>query len=204
MEHRARELCRPDGGVLSAAGWVSKPAPQVAPAETVPVARERLGAFTPHLGVPAPETVFPLATVAGGDWVMGVHGGSGERQLAAALGVHPSGHQWPTGNAGPARALLVARTDMRGVFAMQQALRQWASGMVPGVTLMGVVWSADAPGKLPKALRDQTRIVGGGAPRMWVLPWVECWRLEAAEPLSSSVASVLTQIRSTMKKEESQ
>ncbi|UKA73314.1 hypothetical protein LFT49_21165, partial (plasmid) [Arthrobacter sp. FW306-06-A] len=35
----------------------------------------------------------------------------------------------------------------------------------------------DAPGKLPKALRDFAALIGGGAPRLWMLPWVESWRL---------------------------
>ena len=35
---------------------------------------------------------------------------------------------------------------------------------------------ADAPGKTPKALRDFAAIVGGGAPRLWTLSWVEAWR----------------------------
>ena len=42
--------------------------------------------------------------------------------------------------------------------------------------LLGLAVLADAPGKTPKALRDFTAIVGGGAPRLWTLPWVEAWR----------------------------
>ncbi|MCU1516231.1 MAG: hypothetical protein JWQ75_952, partial [Pseudarthrobacter sp.] len=36
---------------------------------------------------------------------------------------------------------------------------------------------ADAPGKLPKPLREFAALIGGGAPRLWMLPWVESWRL---------------------------
>nr|WP_245702893.1 hypothetical protein [Arthrobacter subterraneus] len=47
--------------------------------------------------------------------------------------------------------------------------------------LMGLAVLADAPGKLPKPLRDLATIVGGGAPRLWHLPWVEAWRTGDAE-----------------------
>ena len=44
------------------------------------------------------------------------------------------------------------------------------------VDLLGLAVLADAPGKTPKPLRDFAAIVGGGAPRLWTLPWVEAWR----------------------------
>lgn len=60
--------------------------------------------------------------------------------------------------------------------AAQQAAAQWASGQVPHVDLIGLVAVADAPGKLPRPLRDTLRLVSGGVPRAWRLPWVEAWR----------------------------
>jgi hypothetical protein len=65
---------------------------------------------------------------------------------------------------------------MRGLTAARSALTQWVSGATPKVELLGLAVLADAPGKTPKALRDFTAIVGGGAPRLWTLPWVEGWR----------------------------
>ncbi len=45
------------------------------------------------------------------------------------------------------------------------------------VSVLGLVWIADAPGRLPRALRDLQAVVSGGAPQVWSLPWVERWRL---------------------------
>jgi hypothetical protein len=45
------------------------------------------------------------------------------------------------------------------------------------VQLLGLVAVADAPGRLPRPLRDLLRLVSGGVPRMWEMPWVESWRL---------------------------
>jgi hypothetical protein len=52
------------------------------------------------------------------------------------------------------------------------------------VELLGLVVVADAPGRLPRPLRDLAELVGGGVPRTWTVPWVEEWRLghEASLP----------------------
>lgn len=44
------------------------------------------------------------------------------------------------------------------------------------VELLGLVLVADAPGRLPKPLRDLMKIISGGYPRTWYVPWVESWR----------------------------
>ena len=36
---------------------------------------------------------------------------------------------------------------------------------------------ADAPGRLPKPLRDLAQVVGGGVPRVWTVPWIDSLRL---------------------------
>lgn len=72
--------------------------------------------------------------------------------------------------------VLVARTSHTGLAAAQTALAQWAAGDTPPVDLLGLVLSADAPGRIPRALRELTQLVGGGAPRAWQLPWIEEWR----------------------------
>ncbi|MFD0855570.1 hypothetical protein ACFQ07_25235, partial [Actinomadura adrarensis] len=61
--------------------------------------------------------------------------------------------------------------------AAQSAAHQWAAGALPTVHLLGLVVIADAPGKLPKPLKDLLRLVSGGVPRLWKLPWVESLRL---------------------------
>jgi hypothetical protein len=128
------------------------------------------------------RTVTGTATV----WVTGVHGGAGESRLASLLeGARATDHAWPLPDA-PIQppVLLVCRSDMRGLKAAQGALIQWASGAAPIVDLLGLAVMADAPGKLPKPLRDFAALIGGGAPRLWMLPWVESWRLGAtANPL---------------------
>ena len=92
-------------------------------------------------------------------------------------GARATDHCWPVLQDGSKpRVLLVCRADMRGLTAAQSALTQWASGAAPEVDLLGLAVLADAPGKTPKALRDFAAIVGGGAPRLWTLPWVEAWR----------------------------
>ncbi|MBO1269501.1 DUF6668 family protein [Arthrobacter cavernae] len=170
--------------------WITSPAtgteteasamePRRPPAATItgplrgmvePDAADRLG----HRPVTGTATV----------WVAGVHGGAGESRLAGILdGARPTEHAWPVPNRdqdqdhGRPAVVLVCRSDMRGLKAAQSALIQWASGAAPDVELLGLAVLADAPGKLPKALREFAVLVGGGAPRLWLLPWVESWRL---------------------------
>lgn len=111
-------------------------------------------------------------------WITGAHGGAGESRIAVLLdGARVTDHCWPGLQDGSTpRVLLVCRADMRGLTAARSALTQWASGAAPKLDLLGLAVLADAPGKTPKALRDFAAIVGGGAPRLWTLPWVEAWR----------------------------
>ncbi|MBD2894405.1 hypothetical protein amrb99_33300 [Actinomadura sp. RB99] len=61
--------------------------------------------------------------------------------------------------------------------AAQTAMRQWAAGGLPSVQLLGLAVVADAPGKRPKPLSDLLRLIAGGVPQLWELPWVEGFRL---------------------------
>jgi hypothetical protein len=89
-----------------------------------------------------------------------------------------AGRYWPTPEvSGESRVLLVARSHASGLSAAQAAARQWAAGVLPNVRLLGLVVVADAPGKLPKPLKDLLRLISGGVPRTWELPWVEALRL---------------------------
>jgi hypothetical protein len=136
----------------------------------------------PLRGVIEPDAADRLArrTVSGSAalWVTGAHGGSGESRIADLLeGARVTDHCWPVLQDGSKpRVLLACRADMRGLTAAQSALTQWASGAAPELNLLGLAVLADAPGKTPKPLRDFAAIVGGGAPRLWTLPWVEAWR----------------------------
>lgn len=136
----------------------------------------------PLRGMVEPDTADRLArrTMSGPAalWITGAHGGAGESRIADLFdGARPTSHCWPILQDGSTpRLLLVCRADMRGLTAAQSALTQWASGAAPKLELLGLAVLADAPGKTPKALRDFAAIVGGGAPRLWTLPWVEAWR----------------------------
>jgi hypothetical protein len=79
--------------------------------------------------------------------------------------------------------VLVARSSAYGIKAAQNAAQQWASGMVTGIDLLGLVVVADAPGRRPKILQNLVRLVSGAVPRLWEIPWVEPWRL--GEPPTS-------------------
>ncbi len=168
-----------DGPVVTAAAPTSLPRP-----------------MTPQPGVPSPEAVdllgrreaAPPATL----WWVGVHGGAGESTLAALVDdSRAAEHRWPVpGDADQdtARVVLVARSNAHGLHRAQLACTQWASGSVPGVELLGLVIVADAPGRLPRPLRDLAHHVAGGAPAVWHLPWVESWRLGA--PVSAETSPV--------------
>jgi len=163
--------------------WITSPAAdsaeQQAPDAHVPPAAV---ISAPLKGMVEPDTADRLArrTVSGSAvlWITGAHGGAGESRIADLLdGVRVTDHCWPVLQDGSApRVLLVCRTDMRGLTAARSALTQWASRAAPKLDLLGLAILADAPGKTPKALRDFAAIVGGGAPRLWTLPWVEAWR----------------------------
>lgn len=168
---------------LSLNPWITAPTPETDETED-PAAHTPAAPVisAPLRGMVEPDTADRIEhrTVNGAAsvWVLGTHGGAGESRLADLLdGAAPTGHCWPVASSvAKARVLLVCRSDMRGLTAAQRALTQWASGAAPDVELLGLAVLADAPGKTPKALRDFASIVGGGAPRLWLLPWVEAWR----------------------------
>lgn len=134
-------------------------------------------------------------------WWVGAHGGAGETTLSRLLpGSAAAEHVWPhpaTADLAPAYCILVARTNVAGLYAAQEALQQWASGELQGIELLGLVLNTDAPGKEPKALRELEKLVSGGAPRTWHLPWVEEWRTDppspdfSAHPVNRSVRRVI-------------
>jgi hypothetical protein len=114
-----------------------------------------------------------------GVWWLGAHGGAGESTLEELFsGSRAAGHCWPltAENLPPARVVLVARTHAHGLTAAQTAIREWAAGDAH-VLLFGLVLIADAPGRLPHGLRQLAALVGGGVPAVWLLPWIEAWRV---------------------------
>lgn len=175
--------------------WVPRPEPD---AQEPPQDGERIESATTEVPTLAPQPGieplaatdrFPRRNVDGhvaDVWWVGVHGGAGETTLEELLeGSRAAGHAWPTATPplAPPRVVLVARTHARGLQAAQLAATEWASGDV-ATDLLGLALLADAPGRLPRALRDFAALVSGGVPRVWRLPWVEAWR--TGEPVSDT------------------
>ncbi|MET4926984.1 hypothetical protein P3L51_32305 [Streptomyces sp. PSRA5] len=132
-------------------------------------------------GVPRPERALPVASPPLSDgqswWWLGVHGGAGVSSLERAVpGGRDAGRAWPVTQDSQS-VVLVARSTSHGLAAAQNAAQQWASRMVTGIDLLGLVVVADAPGRRPRVLRDRVSLVSGAVPRLWEIPWVELWRL---------------------------
>jgi hypothetical protein len=121
-------------------------------------------------------------------WWVGVHGGAGESTLERLFsGSCATDHRWPISadTATLPAIVLVARTDARGLRSVQRAVRALVEHRLP-VDLLGLVLMADAPGRLPRVLRELAGVVGGTVPRVWWLPWVEAWRAgEIPSPANS-------------------
>jgi hypothetical protein len=134
----------------------------------------------PGVAVPAEDQQLPKFAIPAADtlWWVGVHGGSGETTMSQLLpGSRAADHRWPIPPPPvPTPVVLVARTNGSGLRAAQRAAIEWASGVVQGVSVLGLVLIADAPGRLPRVLDDFADIVGGGVPRVWDIPWIEEWR----------------------------
>jgi hypothetical protein len=162
--------------------WITSPTADPAERETPDTYLPPTAVINaPLKGMVEPDAADRLAsrTMTGSAalWIIGAHGGAGESRIADLLNARATGHCWPVLQDGSKpRVLLVCRADTRGLTAARSALTQWVSGATPKVDLLGLAILADAPGKTPKALRDFAAIVGGGAPRLWTLPWVEAWR----------------------------
>lgn len=179
--------------------WLTSPTTETAEEETpntyIPPAAV---ISAPLKGMVEPDAADRLArrTMSGSAalWIIGAHGGAGESRVANLLGARATDHCWPILQDGSEpRVLLVCRADMRGLTAARSALTEWASGAAPEVGLLGLVVLADAPGKTPKALRDFASIIGGGAPRLWTLPWVEAWRHgDTTAPMSREYQRFIT------------
>jgi len=136
-------------------------------------------------------------------WWLGVHGGAGETTLAQLLeSSWETGHAWPQTDGQATelpQVILVARTNARGLRAAQLAAIEWASGSV-AVRLQGLALIADAPGRLPRPLRDLAHVVAGGVPRVWRLPWVEAWRLGepvCVETAPKAITTFLDELRAS-------
>lgn len=176
--------------------WVSQSTtgPSVntpAPPPEVVAAR---GPQSPQAGVLAPADSLLLPSVQVSGWasvfVSAAHGGAGGSTLARLIpGARSVGTAWPLFPGYKVPVIVVARSNLSGLRSAQAAAQQWAAGLVPGVALVGLVVMADAPGKLPRELRDLAQVVSGGFPRAWQIPWVPAWRTAEVPGLDTAIAS---------------
>lgn len=165
---------------------------------------------TPAALATRPGSGLPVRRMSAGCLcVVGVSGGSGEtvlEQLLAgveadrAAAVVATDHCWPAAARGSCPVVLCARSTMASLEAAQRAAAQWASGAVPGAAVVGLVVMADAAGREPRPITDFARILAGGVPRLWRIPWIPAWRLGPPDPqlLPRQVAAVLSDIRDAL------
>lgn len=138
------------------------------------------GPASPESLTEAPKQVTAAAHRPPGVWWawVGVHGGSGCSTLARAI---PGGVD--LGRALPADAgwpdlpvVAVARSHAGGLEAAQERARWFAEN--PGAArVLGLVVVGDAPGRLPQELKKMIRLVEGGYPALWRVPFVQPWRI---------------------------
>lgn len=110
-------------------------------------------------------------------WTVGAHGGAGASTWARLLDAGDADAAWPQ-HVNPTRALSVVvccRSTVAGLRAAQDVAIEWGSGALPG-QLVGLVVGADAPGRLPRELRDQLQITSGAFPHCIFVPWQAQWR----------------------------
>jgi hypothetical protein len=110
-------------------------------------------------------------------WVA-AHGGAGTTTLAVVVGGVDVGCRWPDPARGePAQVVLVARTHASGLRMASRALNAVREGRHPaGMTVVGLVLVADAPGRLPRELLRRIKVLRA-AVQVWRVPWVIPWRL---------------------------
>ena len=173
--------------------WITGPDQAATPEPEAPDAKRheaRTGPTAPQPGVPVPDTADRLPrwsqALPAQVWWLGVHGGAGETTLATlAERTRPAQHGWPIYSPPTiaTNVILVARSNYNGLIAAQRAATEWASGALGDVVKVGgLALIADAPGRLPKPLRNLQQVVAGGLPRVWALPWIDAWRLGPVDP----------------------
>lgn len=126
-----------------------------------------------------PVIAAPPASGGTGVWLLGTHGGSGARCLATVLaGTRPAGTRWPTVESNREPVVLVCRASHRGLSSAQDYARAHRDeGLTEHLRLLGVIISADAPGRTPPPLRRLERLLSGALPILGHAPWEPSWRI---------------------------
>lgn len=167
------------------------------PDATVPVsaapADEATPPATPFVASPVPPSHLQAPPESGGTgvWLLGTHGGSGARCLSAVLtGTRLAGKTWPTPVSDREPVVLVCRGNHRGLSSAQEYARAYRDGrLAEQLQLVGVIVSADAPGRTPPPLRRLERLLSGAAPIIGHAPWEPTWR--TGPPQTTAAAEAL-------------
>lgn len=149
---------------------------------------------SPRSGVPAIGRTATSLADGPSLWLLGTHGGSGARCLCAVLPhARPAGRRWPlppttmppgaAARSGPEPVVLVCRSSHRGLTSAQDYARAYRDGeLADQLHLVGVIVSADAPGRPPTPLRRLERLLSGAVPIIARVPWQPAWRLGPPRP----------------------
>lgn len=132
-------------------------------------------------------------------WMVGAHGGAGTSTWARILNVGDAGASWPQ-HVNPSRSLdivVCCRSTAAGLRAAQDVGIEWASGALPG-QLVGLVVGADAPGRLPRELRDQLQITSGAFPHCTFVPWQAQWRFAKENDANADCSRRINKIAATV------
>ena len=132
-------------------------------------------------------------------WIVGAHGGAGTSTWAQLLGAGDAGVAWPQ-HVNPTRLLSIVvccRSTAAGLRAAQDVAIEWASGALPG-QLVGLVVGADAPGRLPRELRDQLQITSGAFPHCAFVPWQVHWRFAKESDVNTDHSRRINKIAATV------
>lgn len=132
-------------------------------------------------------------------WMVGAHGGAGTSTWSHILGVGDAGAAWPQ-HVNPTRALSVVvccRSTAAGLRAAQDVGIEWAAGGLPG-QLVGLVVGADAPGRLPRELRDQLQISSGAFPHSVFVPWQAPWRFARESDVNANLSRRINKVAATV------
>lgn len=132
-------------------------------------------------------------------WIVGAHGGAGASTWARLLDAGDAGAAWPQ-HVNPTRVLSVVvccRSTAAGLRAAQDVGIEWAAGGLPG-QLVGLVVGADAPGRLPRELRDQLQISSGAFPRSIFVPWQVQWRFARESDVNANLSRRINKVAATV------
>ncbi|MGP6175499.1 DUF6668 family protein [Corynebacterium sp. A21] len=105
-------------------------------------------------------------------WLVGAHGGAGTTTLATSWAPAAEAMMtWPSAEKFPYVAL-VCRSHLTGLESAHELALQAKAGLAGNCRLLGVVVVADAPGKLPKKLRQKIDVVRSTVSHLWQIPWI--------------------------------